>query len=361
MDMNIHCKGRVRKVSGLFAVLALATILTACLVDRGDTTVEAPEDLGYLPERPREPAGWPSIAWPKENPYTAEKAILGRRLFFDPILSRTKDRACAWCHGPGAAFADPHGSEFSLGVGQGVTTRNSPTLTNVAFGGVFMLDGRAASLEEQALGPLFAHNEMDMTEGELLARLSADTAYLRLFQKAFGSETVTLERLSRALATYERTLVSFLSPYDRWRNGDSTALTPAARRGLDVFQNPGNACASCHRPPLFTDGNFHNIGLDSVIVDPGRSGITGIPGDAGKFKTPTLRNVSLTSRYMHDGRFIGLVDVVAHYNLGGFRHANTDARIRPLGLSDQDRKDLVAFLEALTDPTIVLMPPYIPR
>ena len=336
-------------------------VLSGCLTDRPrEQPDEVLYDGDYVAARPVAPQGWPAIVWPKENPYSPAKDILGRRLFFDGRLSSSLDRACSWCHGPNAAFADMHGERFSTGVGSGITTRNTPTLANMAFSRRFMLDGSAASLEEQALGPIFAPHEMGADEAVILARLQADTAYVRLFRAAYGEGPVTLEGVVRALATYQRTLISHRSAYDRWQAGDAGALSASAQRGHALFVAPVNACASCHAPPLFTDGGFHNIGLDLASLDPGRAGVTGAAADSGKFKTPTLRNIAATPPYMHDGRFRKLEEVIAHYNAGGHAHPNANARIRPLSLSAQDQADLVAFLEALTDSAFLATRPYLP-
>ena len=340
-------------------VLLTSSLLSGCLLDRSRSGPEpVVSDGDYHPVRPVAPQGWPAIEWPDGNPYTPEKDVLGRRLFFDGRLSRSLDRACSWCHGPNAAFADMHGERFSTGVGSGITTRNTPTLTNMAFSRSFMLDGSAASLEEQALGPIFAPHEMGADEAVILARLEADTAYVRLFRAAYGDGPITLDRVVKALATYQRTLVSHRSAFDRWEGGEATALSASALRGRDLFLSPALACASCHAPPLFTDGGFHNVGLDVVYADPGRAGVTGVAADSGKFKTPTLRNIAATPPYMHDGRFRSLEDVVAHYDSGGRANPHADSRIRPLGLSEQDRRDLVEFLQALTDSVFLASPPY---
>jgi cytochrome c peroxidase len=338
---------------------ACTLILSACLFDRGDVTEQSQVTDGeYVPVKPVTPPGWPAIVWPKENPYSPAKDVLGRRLFFDPRLSRTMDRACSWCHGALEAFADVHGDSMSVGVDQGVTTRNTPTLSNMAFARVFFHDGRASSLEEQALGPLYAPNEMDMNGPEILARLSADTAYERLFRQAFGEGAITMQNVTRALATYERTLISYRAPYDRWLSGDSSAISPAARRGAALFSSAKTGCATCHIPPLFTDGAFHNIGLDGIAVDPGRGTITGKAEDMGKFKTPTLRNIRVTHGYMHDARFKSLEAVLDHYNKGGVSTLNADPRIHPLGLTILERDDLIAFLDALSDSAFLATPEY---
>jgi cytochrome c peroxidase len=320
------------------AVLAAAVALSGCLSDAGET--EAPP--------PAPPPDWPAIAWPADNPYTPEKADLGRLLFFDTRLSSDGVISCSWCHSERASFADNHHTPMSTGVGQQPTRRNVPTLVNVAFATSLHLDGSRGSLEEQALGPLLAPDEMDMTPEAIVAVAEGDSVYRRLFRAAFGAGPVTLDKTVKALATYQRTLISTQSPYDAWRAGDTAALTLSQRRGLVLFNGKGG-CVACHAPPLFTDRGFHNIGLDSVTVDPGRAGVTGISADEGKFKTPTLRNVRQTYPYMHDGRFQELRDVVEHYNTGGRAHPARDARIRPLGLTYAESSDLIAFLEGLSD------------
>jgi cytochrome c peroxidase len=212
-----------------------------------------------------------------------------------------------------------------------------------------MFDGRETSLEAQALFPLFAANEMDMTGSEIEARLAADTAYIRRFRHAYGEGPITLEGVIKALATYQRTLVSHRAPYDRWVAGEDGALSSEAKRGAVLFLGAKTDCRQCHVPPLFTDEGFHNTGLDSAPQDLGRAAVTGRASDAGRFKTPTLRNIELTGPYMHDGRFQTLGEVLQHYNAGGGPHANKDPRIRPLGLTPGELADLAAFLESLTD------------
>lgn len=297
---------------------------------------------------PEPRSGWPAMRWPEGNPYSAAKAILGRRLFFENALSRDGSLSCGSCHKAGGAFADPQ-RVSSTGIDGHQTPRNTPTLANLVFAASFMLDGRIATLEEQALAPLFAPGEMDMNREAVETALSADTMYLRLFRQAYGDGPVTLEGVTRALATYQRTLVSGRSPYDRWADGDADALSPAARRGRELFSGGETSCSQCHTPPLFTDGLFHNTGLDPVYADSGRARVTGLGTDLGKFRTPSLRNVAVTWPYMHDGRFETLAEVVAHYNSGGKPHPNADPRLHALDLSPDEEADLVAFLESLTD------------
>jgi cytochrome c peroxidase len=324
--------------SGFLLLAALG--LAGCLTDGASRGTHPPPA----------PPGWPEIRWPADDPYDPAKAALGKVLFLETRLSRNASVSCAWCHDPTVGFADKHASAFSTGVNGVPTRRNSPTLTNVGYGTSFMLDGRIATLEDQALGPLLSKDEMDMTGPEIEARLASDTAYVRMFDEVFGPGGVTLPNVTRALATYERTLVSARSPYDRWAAGDSTALDAPARRGAAIFLGERGGCFRCHTPPLFTDKGFHDIGLDTIPSDSGRFAVTGLAADIGKFKTPTLRNAQQTAPYMHDGRFGDLENVVRNYNAGGAPDPNRDPRIHPLGLSDGEVLDLVAFLQSLSDP-----------
>lgn len=307
-----------------------------------------PDDPGPAWSAPTPPAGWPAIAWPEDNPYHPDKAELGRLLFFDTRLSRDGVISCSWCHSERASFADNHHGPFSTGFALIPTRRNTPTLVNVAFGTSFRLAGEVATLEEQAVAPLLDPEEMNMTATAIEAMLMADDEYVARFGAVFGPGPITLSRVAKALATYQRTLISTRAPYDAWQAGDEMALTGPQRRGHELFIGKAQ-CAACHTPPLFTDRKHYNIGLERVIADSGRAWVTGDPGDAGKFRTPTLRNVSVTHPYMHDGRFNSLREVVDHYNAGGEDHPARDERIRPLGLTYAEVSDLVAFLESLTD------------
>ncbi len=322
------------------ALALLLTGLSGCL--------SGPEERGPTWVTPAPPPGWPAIVWPEDNPYHPEKAELGRLLFFDTRLSRDKVISCSWCHSERASFADNHHTPFSTGFNLIPTRRNTPTLVNVAFGSSFMSAGEVATLEEQAVMPLLSSEEMNMTADAIEAVLAEDHDYVSRFHAAFGPGPITLERVAKALATYQRTLISASAPFDAWQAGDDAALTEPQRRGHALFVGKGN-CAACHIPPLFTDGKYYNTGLESVSVDSGRMHVTGLAADMGKFKTPTLRNVSYTQPYMHDGRFLELREVVDHYNSGGHAHPARDARIRPLGLTYDEVGDLVAFLESLTD------------
>jgi cytochrome c peroxidase len=342
--------GRIR---GAF-LCACVLFLTGCLADN-DSGEPDPgySDGDWTPVRPVLPKGWPAPQWPKDNPYSSAKAVLGRRLFFETSLSLDTTISCGSCHQPTAGFADA-AKRISNGVQGHFTKRNSPSVANALFGSSFMLDGGRPTLESQALAPLFAANEMSMTQGEIEARLAADTAYVRLFRQAYGEGPITLSGVTKALATYQRTLVSYRSAYDRWQAGDEDAVSPAAKRGAALFAGAKTNCRHCHAPPLFTDGDFHDLGFDSALTDRGRAIITGNDNDAGKFKTPSLRDVGVSAPYMHDGSFGTLQEVVEYLNAGTGSRPGTDALLHPLGLTEDEVLDLVAFLESLTDSTLLL-------
>jgi len=294
---------------------------------------------------------------PADNPLACEQVALGRRLFFETQLSRNGQTSCATCHLPERAFTD--GRSIAVGDGGGLGRRNTPTLFDRAYGRSQFLDGRVGTLEQQALLPLTNPMELANTPVEILRRLSARSSYRRQFAQAFGSEGITLGRLVSALASFERTLVAGDAPIDRlFIRGDTAALAPEARRGFALFQGKAR-CVVCHEPPHFTEERFHNTGVawsGATYRDSGRYVVTGRPEDLGAFKTPTLRNVELTAPYMHDGSLATLDDVIDHYARGGGGSPTADPGIQPLTLSPQDRADLRAFLESLTDPAFLTDP-----
>ncbi|MDA2926430.1 c-type cytochrome [Acidobacteria bacterium AH-259-G07] len=285
---------------------------------------------------------------PKNNPLTAESVELGRRLFFEKRLSRDGTLACASCHLRERSFTD--GRPVAVGIGGKRGHRNVPTLLNRAYGRSMFWDGRAASLEEQALQPMVNPRELGNTREEIVRRLQASETYRRLFRRAFRTEQVTIERVTRAIASFERTLLSANSPFDRYELlHDKNALSESARRGLDLFRGKAN-CSVCHSGPLFSDERFHNTGVSwgRQPLDLGRYEVTKLEGDKGKFKTPTLREVEKTAPYMHDGSLKTLQEVVESYNRGGGPNSYLDSRVRPLNLTPQEKSDLVAFLKSLS-------------
>ncbi len=284
---------------------------------------------------------------PEFNPLTTAKVALGRKLFFDSLLSRDQTRACASCHDPGRAFTD--GRAVALGVDGREGTRSAPTLVNRGYGRSFFWDGRTRALEEQVLQPIQHPKEMDITVGEVVVRLERDRAYSHLFQEAFGQEVNDAD-LAKALASYVRSIVSGNAPVDRYLNGDRNALTERQTQGLRIFRGKGS-CIACHVGPLFTDENFHNTGVawrDVRLLDEGRFAVTGKETDHGAFKTPTLREVARTAPYMHDGSITTLEEVIEFYDRGGNNNPYLDPELRPLNLTAAEKRALLAFLGALS-------------
>jgi cytochrome c peroxidase len=303
------------------------------------------------------PLGLPSLVAPPDNPTTPARVALGRELFFDKRLSSDNTISCATCHDPHYGFADPHA--VSIGVKGRPGERNSHTLLNVAFVSPLMWDGRAATLEEQSLLPFQSPAEFDLPVEEAVVKLRRQ-GYADEFRAVFG-EAVTASNMARALAAYQRTLLAGESPFDRFLfRHDETAISPAARRGFEVFLQA--KCDACHLimtaglhpfaldSVVFTDGKFHNLGVDAAkpTPDPGRYGITLDPADWGRFRTPTLRNVALTAPYFHDGSAATLADVIELYDKGGNPTRNLDPEMKPLKLTPDQKQDLVRFLESLT-------------
>ena len=302
------------------------------------------------------PLGLPPVPFPADNPPTAETIALGRRLYYDPALSADNTVSCASCHHPDHGFSD--GKRVSNGVQGKTGTRNSPTVFNSAYFEVQFWDGRVPSLEKQAEGPVANPVEMAHTLKGVEERLNADRSYRDQFEKAFGPGPVTYDKVGKAIASFERTVVSANSPFDRWKfGGDKNAVNEAVRRGFLVFssKNKGN-CTVCHvvgeKDALFTDNKFHNIGVGAnidKISDEGRYVVSKNDLDRGAFKTPSLRNVAVTAPYMHDGSLKNLKEVVDFYIGGGNSNAHLDKNIKALDfLSGQERADLLAFLNALT-------------
>jgi len=307
--------------------------------------VEAQTGRNASPPAP--PLGLLPVIWPAENPYSAARVELGRNLFFDPRLSSNGKVSCATCHPPEHAFAG--GDPPPLGVTGKPLRRRAPTLINRAYGRSQFWDGRAATLEAQITGPMTAPDEMGTTPEAAAGAISRVAGYARLFEEAFGDRQVTFSRMVQAIASFERTIVSGNSPYDRFLNGDKHALTPGARRGLEIFERSGE-CSECHRGNNFTDEKFASLGIgpDGPSPDPGLAGITGKRADEGKFKVPTLREVVRTGPYMHDGRFRTLDEVLEFYRKGGKPGPRLDSRIAPFFLDARAKAYLTEFLQSLS-------------
>ena len=350
--------GVLRKVDGTFtktafAVLPLLVLISSC---SQKPKVEEPSKPVGEPIAIQSPLGLPAVPIPADNSPTADTIALGRRLYYDRQLSGDNTVACVNCHNPALYFAD--GRPVSLGVNGKTGTRNAPTVLNAAYQPVQFWDGRATSLEDQAGGPIQNPIEMNQPHDVMVAKIGKLTDYQSAFDKAFGKGPITVLKVEKAIASFERTLLSGNSPFDRYQyGGDKTAISASAIRGLAIFRDKtkGN-CVTCHtiedKSALFSDGKFHNLGVgldaNGDIKDQGRYDETHLDADRGAFRTPTLRNIAKTGPYMHDGSLKTLKDVVDFYVGGGTSNPYRDKEIRELKLSGPERADLVAFLESLT-------------
>lgn len=341
-----NAKGnRVGRRLRQFGRVGLATMALAALVAVLPGS-HAAEKEGFVFHVPK---GLPELPVPDDNPMTEEKIELGKLLYFDPRLSIDDTISCATCHDPNKGWSD--GRSVSEGVKtkdgkQQFGGRNAPTVLNTAYGYFQFWDGRAGSLEEQALGPMQNPVEMGMPNMDyVVEKLNKIDGYRERFHEVFGTD-VTPEGIAKAIAAFERTALSGDAPYDAYKAGDTDALSPAAKRGMDLFFGDAN-CSACHSGHSFTDFAFHNIGvgMDQDEPDEGRAAISGLKGDTGSFKTPTLRDIARSAPYMHDGSMKTLEEVVQHYNKGGVPNPYLDEEIFELGLSDQQVEDLVTFMK----------------
>lgn len=292
------------------------------------------------------PKGLPTdLNVPSDNPLTKEKVELGRALYFDKRLSGDGTISCASCHDPKKGWTDQ--DAVSTGIRGQKTGRNAPTVINSTYMKLQFWDGRAKTLEEQSLGPIAAPGEMGNTHEKMVATLAAIPGYAPLFEKAFGGPP-TKERVAQAIGSFERTVLSGNSAYDRYVSGDKTALSPEAQRGKDVFFGKGR-CVTCHVPPTFSDSLFHNLGVGMKAAKPdlGRYEVTKEEKDKGAFKTPGLRDLTRTAPYMHDGTQKTLEEVVDFYDKGGEANPHLDPLVTKLGLTKEEKADLVAFMKAL--------------
>jgi cytochrome c peroxidase len=298
-----------------------------------------------------------SIPFPKDNLYTPQKLALGKQLYFDTRISVTSAQSCASCHSPAFGWAD--GLPVGVGFGMAKLGRHSPTIVNAAWGAIFMWDGRLADLEEQALGPIQSPGEMNMPIDQLMDRLNSIPEYKPLFAAAFPGETISPKTLAKAIATYERTVVSQRAPFDDWIDGNEKAISEEAKRGFVLFNSKAQ-CSACHEGWNFTNDGFQDIGLPSDDVGRGKFA-PGVLKMEHAFKTPGLREISRRSPYMHDGSLATLDQVVEHYNQGGVDRPSRSDLMKPLSLTTDEKADLVAFLKTLTsdlNPTAV---PVLPR
>ncbi|PSR57153.1 cytochrome-c peroxidase [Adhaeribacter arboris] len=341
----------VRQVWKQFCHLSFLVVscgITACNPEPVVPTEGVNAQLSYFPE---------PVYQYQNNPLTRVGFELGRKLFYDPILSEDGSISCGSCHKQFAAFADLEHS-VSHGLNNQLGTRNTPALANLRWNPNFFWDGGVNHLELVPLAPITNPVEMGSNVNSIIRKLNRDPGYVTEFRKVFHQDSVNSQQLFRALAQFTGELISASAPYDQYVNGKTDALTAEQKQGLLVFEAK---CSACHKPGLFTDHSFRNNGLNSDFKqDPGRRIITDQPTDEGKFKVPSLRNVTVSSPYMHDGRFRTLVQVLEHYAKG----VKTSATLDPLlaganpgiALSDEEKKQLLAFLEALTDKKFITDP-----
>ena len=291
----------------------------------------------------KQPHYFPSITFPEGNEPTQLRFELGRKLFYEKQLSKNEDVSCASCHRLPAAFTDGrtvssfHENEFA---------RNAPTLANLAWSPYFMSEGGVPTLELQALGPIHEKHELALSMEEVIARLKNKSNYSILSKSAYGRELDAFT-ITRALACFERALISGDSKFDRYYFLKSNDYSDVEQKGMELFFSERTQCSSCHALPFFTDYQFYSLGLEDADI--GLERRTYSAADRGKFKTPTLRNIELTAPYMHNGSMSSLEEVVSFYNNGGGTRSTKDSRVKPMNLSKEEEAELVAFLKTLTD------------
>ena len=326
----------------------IITILSSC---KKDEPVISP-----IPVTPTDnfafktPANFPASIYTFDgNTVSRAKFVLGRSLFYDPILSLDSSVSCATCHAQSHGFAD-HNIPFSKGVNGTFGNRNAPPVFNMAWNPYFFWDGNVKNMDDFSLHPILNPIEMKEDTTHLFEKLNKNNFYSTQFKKAYNINRITPKYLQLALSQYMAFVVSANSKYDQVKAGKAT-LTANEQAGYELFKTN---CAQCHKEPLFTDYSFRNNGLDSIYNDDGRFNVTKVESDRAKFKVPTLRNVEFTYPYMHDGRFASIMDVINHYNSGIKSHSNLDPTLnKNLNLSSTDKKNLMKFLFTLTDYSMI--------
>ena len=339
--------------TGFFCFLIIAD---ACKKDKNPDAIPGPTPYNLVI-----PNGLPPMPIPAANPLTAEGVALGRKLFYDPVLSHNRQMSCASCHNQNFAFSDS-GKQYSTGIDGNKGTRNAMTLVNLGYQKNFFWDGGAATLEDQVIGPIQNPLEMHETIANAVQKLKDDPFYPALFKKAFDADSISSTLIMKAIAQFERTMVSGNSRYDKYKRGEG-ALTAQELNGLELYEDGAKGdCTHCHTMgSTFSDFEFRNNGVDSIYADAGRYIITLKASDSGKFKTPSLRNVAVTAPYMHDGRFTTLQQCLDHYNTGFHYTNNLDIvlKVAPKGrMSTQDMADIIAFLNTLTDSAFLNNPDF---
>lgn len=358
--MSIGQFNRIRTLNTLLLMTFMFFLAVSC--KKGDTDDQPPIKIwNPTPLEISFPEGFPDMFIPVENPLTVEGVNLGRMLFYDPILSADSTQSCATCHNQAFAFTDNQ-RQFSVGIDGIEGTRNAMSLINAGWLLHMNWDGSAENLERQAFEPVTNPIEMHNTWPAAVAKLQSDERYPELFYEAFGTSSIDSVMVVKALAQFERTLISANSKWDRYLRGEAQ-LTVAETKGFEIFFTEKGDCFHCHSTILYTDNDFHNNGLDSIFPDPGLSAVTGNPNDLGRFKTPTLRNLAFTAPYMHDGRFASLEELIDFYSEGVKFSATIDPLMKKvnqggINLTVEEKANLIAFLMTLNDPSFVNNPDY---
>ena len=313
---------------------------------------------GFAEDSVYEPV--PAMNYPSDNKWSKGKEELGKMLYFDPRLSGSNWISCATCHNPGLGWSD--GLPRTIGNGQKELGRHSPTIINSGYFALQMWDGRKKSLEDQATGPIGAAGEMNQDYDALIKELQAIPGYVSLFDKVFGKNSITMRNIAKAIATFERSVVSKNSAYDKYWSGDKSAMSSSSVNGMNLFFGKAK-CSICHNGPVFTDSGFHNIGVKPagpLKVDMGRYSQSKDDFDKKAFKTPGLRDITKSAPYMHNGTESTLQSVIEFYNRGGDIKENVSPFITPLGLTGKEKTDLVEFLKALDGKPILVTLPILP-
>lgn len=354
-NFNIH--------SAIFIAVGISLLtIQSCKPD----STECPPMAKPTPYELEIPKGFPAMEIPADNPMTVEGIELGRKLFYDVRLSGDNTQACATCHFSTSSFSDS--SQFSTGITGQLGTRNAMAVINVGYSFSLFWDGRAATIEDQALEPVTNPIEMNATWPNVLTKLNADQYYRDEFKLAFGVDVIDSLDVAKALAQFERTMISSNSKFDKYTCNE-LILTDEEFRGLTIFQTEKGDCFHCHGTSLYMGFSYENNGFQQIMTDLGRGAVTGLTTDNGKFKPPTLRNIELTAPYMHDGSLNTLEEVVEFYNSGVNQSSPNVSPLmlknnRPggsLNLTDQDKSDLVAFLKTLTDSSFINNPKFLEK
>ncbi len=333
----------------LYLCIFTILLIAACSEKSGTEPVNEQQLVSKYSEELLVPSHFPPVPFPDNNPYNAAKAELGRYLFYEPLLSKDGSIAsCSHCMQQNASFAN--NKDIPSGYGKQMESRNSMPLVNAAYRDKLMWDGRGTKIENNAYRSIFLSYIFGADTNEVNERLKRHSFYPKMFKEAFGENTVPSSFLAgQAIATFVRTLVSGNSKYDKYINGNESALNESEKRGMELFFSERTRCSVCHSGIMFTDLDFHNTGTTTHYFDKGRYNVTKDWQDKGKFITPTLRNVEVTYPYLHNGEYWTLEELIHNYDIGGRDWFNKDTLMRPLYLSSVEKEDLINFLKSLTD------------